>query len=130
MVRIPYIKQFTDEPKIPIILRNGKKRIEFSVIVDSGAGISLIPFKIGQRVGLKPFKKDRRFSLIGVGGGSIEVIEKKVEFQIKEEVFKARVGWASIDSVPVLLGRLDVFDKYNIEFCHKKKEIIFCKSEL
>lgn len=36
-----------------------------------------------------------------------------------------RVGWSLREDIPIILGRLDVFDKFDIEFREKEGEVIF-----
>jgi len=37
---------------------------------------------------------------------------------------RIRIGWCEADGFPALLGRLDVFDLLDIEFCQSSNRIV------
>ena len=45
--------------------------------------------------------------------------------RIGDMELEPRVAWALIEETPPLLGRLDIFDKFNITFKEKEGKIIF-----
>lgn len=86
--------------------------------IDSGADISLIPRQLGEALGLS-FSKDQVRDIRGVGRGSIPVIISNVETMIGRRRLKARIAWALTEDVPLILGRLDVFDAFKVTFDQK-----------
>jgi hypothetical protein len=52
---------------------------------------------------------------------------KEVELQIGGNSIHTRIGWALTDEVPLLLGRLDVFNEFDIEFSQSRRKTIFRK---
>lgn len=44
--------------------------------------------------------------------------------KIGGKLFDARIAWALIEEVPLLLGRTDVFNLFSI--CFKKNKTTFC----
>jgi len=42
---------------------------------------------------------------------------------IGEQEVNTRIGWALVEEVPFLLGRLDIFDKFDIKFLHRRKGV-------
>jgi hypothetical protein len=94
--------------------------------VDSGADITLIPRSVGDLLGFE-VNKGKIVDITGVGGGTVPVIVKKVMMCVGEEILDARVAWALIEDVPPLLGRMDVFDKFDVIVREEEKEVVFKK---
>jgi hypothetical protein len=90
--------------------------------IDSGADFTLIPYRFGLMMGFEVEKKVHE--TYGVGGG-IPVILKSALMRINENVLNVRIGWSLREDVPFILGRLDIFDKFNVEFREKEERVIF-----
>jgi hypothetical protein len=103
------------KPVIPVRLVGPKRDVRVSMLLDSGADLSLMPFSVGAVIGLVP-DLEKRSEVLGVGQGSVPYILSPIELDIEGHQISARVGWALIDEVPLLLGRLDFFDAFAIEF--------------
>ena len=97
--------------------------------VDSGADITLIPRSVGDLLGFE-VERERIVDISGVGGGNVPVIIKETVIDIGGEIFDARVAWALIEDVPPLLGRMDVFLKFEAIFREWKKVMVFNKREV
>ncbi len=93
--------------------------------IDSGADLSLLPRSVGELIGLAKKKDEKHESISGVGGSSINVVIRKVQMRIGETSFPARISWSSSEQVPLLLGRLDVFERFKILFQEKQKIVTF-----
>ena len=98
--------------------------IEFHPFIDSGADITLLPYSFGIMLGLSKEIGDIK-ELRGVRGIGLPVIITKVKIRLGNIEIEPRVAWALIEGVPPLLGRLDIFDKFNITFMEKEGKIIF-----
>lgn len=98
--------------------------IEVEAYIDSGADITLVPFSFGKLLGFE-LGKDKIKELSGIGEGKISVIIKKIPLRLGDIKLNIRVAWALIEEVPALLGRLDVFNKFKINFDEKNKKIFF-----
>ena len=93
------------------------------MLLDSGADISLIPYSVGETIGLH-LDMAHRGEIQGIGEGSVPYILSKATFQIGEMEMTARIGWALIEEIPFILGRLDVFQKLSIEFREFENKIL------
>ena len=71
-------------------------------------------------------KKDKIIELAGAGGREIPtlIIKTKIKFS-KDIIRDAEIGWALIETVPILLGRYTLFETFNITFKEKEDLIIF-----
>jgi hypothetical protein len=93
--------------------------------VDSGADITLIPYSVGIVLGfsLKPEDEIRRIG--GVGGGKISVVVRRVKMRIGSMELNVRVAWCMSEDVPLILGRLDVFNKFDVLFKEREQKVVF-----
>jgi len=92
--------------------------------VDSGADITIIPRSVGELLELV-LKEEDIVDLYGIGESALSVAIKSVDMEIAGKRFLARVGWALTERVPLLLGRLDVFNHFKILFDIKKGFVKF-----
>lgn len=129
-VEFPYRREpssregYIYRPVAKIILKglNGREVVDYFYI-DSGADYTLIPYKLGLFLGLKSDGSEVH-EVQGISG-VIGVIFSKVEMTIIEYNFEARIGWAQIEHVPLLLGRADIFDKFKVTFQQPDKKVTF-----
>jgi hypothetical protein len=48
-----------------------------------------------------------------------------MEMKLGDMLMNVRVGWSLREEIPIILGRLDVFDKFDVEFKEAKGEEVF-----
>ena len=96
----------------------------YSMYIDSGADITTINKTFGNLVGLRLKPKEQKYELNGVGGKE-EFVYRDIEIKIVKQVFNIKIAWVQNDNIPLLLGREGVFDKFEIIFKEKFREIIF-----
>ncbi len=91
--------------------------------IDSGADMSLVPLQFGRALGLV-LSKDTR-EIRGIGGRAIPVIMSRVKMRIGRKVLNARIAWSLTEDVPLILGRMDVFDVFKVTFDQAKRMVRF-----
>ena len=111
------------KPIIPVTIIGPKRNLNVIMLLDSGADLSLFPYSVGESMGLH-LDIENRSEVQGIGEGSVPYILSKVKLKIGEFEISARVGWALIEEVPLILGRLDIFQKFSIEFREFENKII------
>ncbi len=110
-------------PVARVVLINEDIEFPEHVYVDSGADVSLIPRSVGEALGFKIEKTDKISEIKGIGERGVPIIIKKIKIKISEKIIDARIAWALIEEVPLLLGRTDVFNLFNICFKKNKKTV-------
>ena len=121
MMEFPFERRFSHrlgqilKPIIPVRLIGPRRGVNLSMLLDSGADLSLIPYAVGAAIGLEP-DLGQLSEVQGVGQGSVPYILSQVKLSIEGHEVPVRVGWALIEEVPFLLGRLDVFEHFAVEF--------------
>ena len=111
-------------PVARIILINGNIEFPEHVYVDSGADVTLISKSVGDTLGFKIESTDNITEIKGIGERGVPIIIKKLKIKLGEKLFDARIAWALIEEVPLLLGREDVFNLFEINF-KKNSKIVF-----
>lgn len=111
------------KPFIPVTIVGPKKKLNVFVLIDSGADISMIPYSAGEFLGFE-FVMDLRGEVQGISEGNVPYFLVEALFIIGDIEVVARVGWALVEEVPFVIGRLDVFQQLTIEFREYENRII------
>jgi hypothetical protein len=107
---------------VSLIYSSTKKSVP--LLVDSGADVTVISLEIGLELGLGLEEGERLLSLGGVVG-AIPVVYRNLQLQIGDaEPFTAKVAWSQIE-VTNVLGRIAVFDNFDIELKQAERVSIF-----
>jgi hypothetical protein len=64
-------------------------------------------------------KRSQRFN------SRIPIVVRRVSMKIGDKEFEARVAWSLTEDVPLVLGRLDVFNKFDILFKEREEKVVF-----
>ncbi|MBM4041024.1 MAG: hypothetical protein FJ290_21195 [Planctomycetes bacterium] len=111
------------KPLIPVTVCGPKGAATAKFLLDSGADISILPRSFGRLIGLSaqgaPTEQVR-----GVGSGPVRYHLCSVRVRIRHIEVPLRLGWCEIEDVPLLLGRLDLFDRLDIEFKQHSNAIV------
>ena len=112
-------------PVADVILESGDFKVEAALYVDSGADVTMISLELGKALGFKQSPKDEIREIKGVSGSGVPYILKRAILIINGKRLNIRLAWALIEEVPLLLGRMDVFNKFKITFDEKQELITF-----
>ena len=112
-------------PVADVVLEPGEIKVEIPMYIDSGADISMIPYRFGKALGFNKEEMDNIQEVKGISGAGIPYSIREVNFILNSRKLKARIAWAFVEEVPMLMGRMDIFDKFRIIFDEKKGWIDF-----
>lgn len=112
-------------PVADVILEHGDIKVEIPMYIDSGADISMIPYRFGKALGFNREDKDNIQEVKGISGAGIPYSIKEVNLILNSRKLKVRIAWALVEEVPMLMGRMDIFDKFRIIFDEKKGWVDF-----
>lgn len=129
MIVFPFEKRYSRQlgsiwkPMIPVTLIGPKRSVKLFMLLDSGADLSLVPYSVGEALGLE-LDIQKRSEIQGIGEGSVPYILSQGTLQIGKLKVPIRIGWALIEEVPLILGRLDVFRHFAVEFREFEDKIV------
>lgn len=129
MIEFPFEKRYSEKlgeifkPNIPVSIIRPKKSVNIFMLLDSGADVSLIPYSLGETLGLE-LDMSKHSEVHGIGEGSVPYILSSVRLNIEDVELPMRIGWALIEEVPFILGRLDLFRNFSVEFREFDNKII------
>jgi len=111
------------QPYASVVLHHADHTFAGEFLVDSGADITLIPRGVGELLGLTASADD--IEDLGDLQAALPAVYREVEMQIGEDRLPIRVAWALTENVPLILGRLDVFDFFDVEFRQRERCTVF-----
>lgn len=100
------------EMAISVKTRFGYRKEWF--LIDSGADISMLPYFASDLLDCKLEKSQEK--MFGIDGYGVGVYTSKIKIKIYDAEETIRCVFSERDDIPFILGRLDLFDKYNIIF--------------
>lgn len=103
------------KPIIPVRLVGPARSVNLFMLLDSGADLSMLPYSVGRALGFQ-LDMTTRSEVQGIGEGAVPYVLAEAQMYIGDILVTARVGWALIEEMPFILGRLDVFSQLAIEF--------------
>lgn len=125
-IRFPYtLVRGRREPIIALGLKlsGGWQRVDF--YVDSGAAYSIVSTQLALAVGFD-YRVGQRASIQVGNGHCLPIYLNSLSLQIGPRLIQARIGFAEQYGLHFnLLGRLDIFDKFNISFREQDGILIF-----
>lgn len=96
----------------------------FDGYVDSGADISLFTRSDCALLGYK-LEKGKEKLIGGVSGALIRTFVHQIPIKIGNTKFNAEMAFAEIENVPRLIGRKNIFEKFQVLFDEKKLKVYF-----
>ena len=112
-----------ERPVARVILTNRGISIPEIFYVDSGADLTLIPRSVGEILKLADPTAKEMFDIKGIGEKGVPIVLRPVRMQVGDFQFQARIGWALVEDIPLLLGREDVFPVFDILFSKNRKTV-------
>ena len=114
-------------PLLPIKLLHESKSVEVTGLLDSGSDISILPYAIGQRLGLI---WDERRALIGLSGNLRRTPAQGVGLMAQVGDFQSVMlmfAWIQAENAPLILGQISFFMKFDVCF-HRSAEAFDIRS--
>ena len=100
-------------PIAEVVLEKDVFAVSMPMYIDSGADVSMMPLRFGRALGFKQEEEDMIQEIRGVAGTAIPYILKEVILALDSKRLRIRIAWALVEEVPLLMGRMDVFDQRN-----------------
>ncbi len=134
MISFPFVEFFSENlgivkrPFAKVKLITSDSEVILPMLIDSGADVSIISYERGLKLGFKLSQDEKIYTLGGISGG-ISVVYRNLQMEIGELIFDAKVAWSLAEDVAEILGRLNVFEIFDIELKQAEKLVIFKKRQ-
>ena len=116
----------TLRPVIPIKVKKGSKKINYQVLVDSGADMSIFDEELGEFIGLN-VRSGKPHEVFGVGGKASIYYLHKIKIEVGGWEYEIEAGFMPNVAGRVmpygLVGQKGFFDNFIIKFDLLKEEI-------
>lgn len=110
-------------PILPVTITSGKKSLKYDFVVDTGADVTTMPKHMAYELGIDLSNLAKGKSQ-GVGEGLVETWETKVRMQIANERVLVRCSFVSSNKIPPLLGKVDIFSRFNFYFDNDNGQLV------
>ncbi len=107
---------------IPVLTKHGYQHFEF--LVDSGADCTIVPLSFAEVLNLDILRA-RIIPFRGIEGSPVITYIEKITLKLTKKPINVICAFSSNEQTPFILGRKDIFTKFNIFFDNKKKLIRF-----
>lgn len=129
MLTFPYQYKRIDFGKIfnPLVLLSVKASWGWQnlwFLVDSGADTVMIPVDLAKELGLS-FNVSVKTKLYGIGKQAVYASPGKIILNIGKKEIPARSYFVHSKDSLLLLGRLDIFERFSITFDKTKQAVLF-----
>ena len=113
-------------PRLPLEIGFGARSIQVAGIVDSGASVNVLPYRVGLDLGaIWEEQADAGPLISGLGGVDSRAL--RVNARIPELTGARGIplvfAWANTDSLPVLLGQTNFLIEFNV--CFYRSQNVF-----
>lgn len=122
--------EFDSLPRVPIILAVGDRSLVLHGLVDSGATVSVLPYRAGLELGLTWDDSRAKVRLAGnLGSGlgiPVAMLGTVGEFKPARLVFV----WVPNENIPLILGQTNFFLEFEVHFYRSRLEFeVFPRSD-
>lgn len=92
-------------------------------LVDSGADVTTLTLSLAKNLGLF-YDTNKKTQLFGIGEKNIDAYPGEVFLKLGKDEINTRCYFIDAIESTLLLGRLDIFEKYNILFDSQNQQIV------
>ena len=104
-------------PRLPLEISYGVRRVQIAGILDSGASVNVLPNRIGSVLGAEWDELEDSGPLVGNLSSATSralPVSASILGLTGATGVQLMFAWAESDSVPVLLGQIDFFMRFNV----------------
>jgi hypothetical protein len=93
-------------------------------LFDSGADATMLSISLAEKLGIT-VNRHIKTKLYGIGEQAVYASPGEITIKIGIKEYRVRTYFDYSKESTILLGRIDIFDKFTITFDKNKKQIIF-----
>ncbi len=109
-------------PRLPLTLRYGQQQVSVLGLVDSGATVNVLPYRLGVQLGA--IWDDSRAAIRLAGNlGNFTAMPLVVTAEVGEfPPVRLVFAWTQAENVPLVLGQMNFFMEFDVCFFRSKLE--------
>jgi hypothetical protein len=109
-------------PRLPLVLRYGNQVVQAVGLVDSGATVNVLPYRLGLQLGAVWDDQKATIRLAGnLGNVAAQPFFPMAEIGDFTSV-RLAFAWSQSDDVPLILGQMNFFMEFDVCFYRSKLE--------
>ena len=116
----------TLRPVIPITLKSNNQKINYEVLVDSGADLCIFDAEIGRAIGIEVEKGERK-EVFGIGGKASIYFLCPVQIEVGGWLYDIKAGFMTQVAGHMfqygVVGQLGFFENFIVKFDLIKEEV-------
>lgn len=110
-------------PFLPLTLFVGNHKVNATGLLDTGSTVNVLPFSVGQSLGMEWEKETTRVPLTG-NLATVESVGVFANVQVEDLAPVNLVfAWAKTDDIPMILGQTNFFLEFNV--CFFRSQMLF-----
>ena len=109
---------------VEVLTKFGYQSLEF--VLDTGADFTMLPRHMAEviEIDLSACPQSRSY---GIEGNGVKVYASQIQIKIGQVELKVRCLFSEKETIPYILGRADIFSRFNIIFDNRNKKIKLTK---
>lgn len=94
----------------------------FRFLLDTGAELTMVPESLAETVGINLSKCAKEYSL-GIEGRPLPAKVGSITLRLGSEILPVRCHFLKAEHTPYLLGRMDLFSRFDIFFHNQQRRV-------
>ena len=111
------------DPTIELHVNTSVGYRRFRFFLDTGADFTMMPNSAAELLGLNLEEAQER-KVTGIEGSGVSARLGRITLKVGFMEVTIPCLFSSIESMPFLLGRMEIFDRFNIAFDNQRKRVI------
>ena len=111
------------DPKITVNVLTKFGYEPFSFLLDTGADCTMVPLSLAEDIDID-LRQSPKARSYGIEGDGIVGRVGKIQIMIGDKELQITCLFAERETVPYILGRMDIFSNFNVSFDNVNKKII------
>ena len=110
-------------PLLPLHLQYNRNRLTVTALLDSGASVNVLPYRVGLQLGID---WDAQGQTLVLGGNLAAAPAKGLLVTAIVATFppvRLVFAWSRLDTIPVILGQMNFFQHFVIRFIGAEQQV-------
>ena len=112
------------DPKIVLPVKTSGGYKDFRFLLDTGADFTMLPFTMADELGVD-IENAPEVTVTGIKREEVRARLAEVTVRIGEVEVELSCLYCMKEDMPYLLGRMGLFQRFNIAFDNRRKRIVF-----